>query len=812
MRKKSIFSLDPDQLERLFSVGTGDPNLRNEQEAETGAGKSEKNQEDAARKEHDPSCENDQLVNSTAYLMVMEQSGNQIGRYKLLNVLGEGGMGIVYLAEQEYQIRRKVALKIIKPGMDSKRVIARFEAERQTLAMLGHPSIAQVYDAGTTETGRPYFVMEYVPGLPITEYCDRHKFTIEHRLRLFQQVCLAVHHAHQKGIIHRDIKPSNVLVSAEDDRATPKIIDFGVAKAIAAPLTERTLSTGDTHLLGTPEYMSPEQADMSNEDIDTRSDIYSLGALLYELLTGVLPFDSDTLRTGGIDRIRQIIREIDPKTPSTRLNKLGEEAKKVAENRRTEILTLAKSLKKELEWIPLKAMRKDRAERYRSASELADDIENYLNGEPLMAGPPGTGYKMKKFVQRNRVLVSGIAAVMTVLIAGVIGSTFFAVRSERQAETSEAILEFLTEDVLMSAGLNQAKSWEISLSEVLDMASENLKTRFSNKPIVEASIHHTLGNAYLSLGKYPEAESHIENAYRIRCMELGQKHPDTLASIASLGTLRLVQDRYDQAEQLCAKAAEGCQKVLGRKHPHTLAKIKRLAVVYWFRGRHYKAEVLFSEVLEEQRRTLGEDHPSTLDTLHCLAWTYARQERYVEAEELFEQGLSTCLETLGEERYVTQEAMNGLVSVYTDVGRYKEAESMGRRLLELRRRTLGEEHPETMEATGLLARIFVKQGLHEEAERLYIKAMDTQKRLGSHDPRMLFQMEELGALYCEQGRYIEAEPLLVEACQRRENQFGPEHDYTIDMLNQLVRLYEAWGKPEEAEEWRTKLSRTEAVR
>jgi len=319
--------------------------------------------------------------------------GTRIGRYKLLRVLGEGGMGIVYLAQQEHPIRRQVALKIIKPGMDSKRVVTRFEVERQALALLDHPNIAHVYDGGTTEAGRPYFVMEYVKGSPITEYCDRHRLSIEDRLALLQQVCHAVYHAHQKGIIHRDIKPSNILVSTAGDRAIPKIIDFGVAKAISQPLTERTLFTEDSQLLGTPEYMSPEQADWANEDIDTRSDIYSLGVLLYELVTGILPFDTATLREGGVDHLRRIIRETDPKTPSTRLTKLGDDARKVAESRRTEAPALARQLRRELEWIPLKAMRKDRAERYQSAAQLADDIANYLAGASLIAGPLSGFYR-----------------------------------------------------------------------------------------------------------------------------------------------------------------------------------------------------------------------------------------------------------------------------------------------------------------------------------------------------------------------------------------------------------------------------------
>ena len=383
--------------------------------------------------------------------LMIEKPGSEIEGYKLVRILGEGGMGIVYLAQQEEPVRRQVALKLIKPGMDSKRVIARFEAEKQALALMQHPHIAGVYDAGLAPTGRPYFVMEYVKGLPITDYCDQHKLTIRERLNLFVQICQAVQHAHQKGIIHRDIEPSNILVSVENDRAIPRIIDFGVAKATGKPLTERTHATEDAQLLGTPEYMSPEQADMVTEDFDTRSDVYSLGVLLYVLLTGVLPFDSDTLRTGGIDRIRQIIRETDPRTPSTRLNKLGKEALSIAQNRRMEVQTLTKHLKKELEWIPLKAMRKEHSERYRSASELADDIQNYLNGVPLIAGPTGSGYKVKKFVRRNRVLVGGVTAVLVVLVAGVIISTMYATHLARALDENQLITDFLENDVLGSA-------------------------------------------------------------------------------------------------------------------------------------------------------------------------------------------------------------------------------------------------------------------------------------------------------------------------------------------------------------------------
>jgi WD40 repeat protein len=329
-------------------------------------------------------------------------------------------------------------LKVIKPGMDTKVVIARFEAERQALALLDHPNIAHVYDAGTTEGGRPYFAMEYVKGVPIIEHCDGQKLAIEERLKLFLAVCEAIQHAHQKAIIHRDIKPSNILVLIEGKKAVPKVIDFGIAKALSQPLTERTLVTEQGQFVGTPEYMSPEQADLTSQDIDTRSDIYSLGVVLYELLTGVLPFDAKSLREGGVDHIRHVIREEEPKTPSTRLTSLGEQAKEVATRRRMEVQTLRRQLHRELEWIPLKAMRKERSHRYRSASELADDIQNYLNGAPLIAGPESAMYRVKKFVRKHAGPVATLVLMAAVIMLGFVVSTtmYFRAEEARQKETA----------------------------------------------------------------------------------------------------------------------------------------------------------------------------------------------------------------------------------------------------------------------------------------------------------------------------------------------------------------------------------------
>ncbi len=368
----------------------------------------------------------------------IEGPGTRIGRYELLELIGEGGMGLVYLAEQKEPVKRRVALKIIKPGMDSKQVVARFEAERQVLALLDHPNIAHVLDAGTTGAGRPYFVMEYVKGLSITQYCDQNKVNIEQRLKLFRQVCEGVHHAHQKGIIHRDLKPSNILVSVHEDRVVPKIIDFGIAKATTQPLTDKTVFTYQGQLLGTPEYMSPEQVDLATQDIDIRSDIYSLGVVLYELLAGVLPFEREALARLGFAEVQRTIREQEPASPSIRLTNLGEQANTIAASRGTQAVPLARRLHRELEWIPLKAMRKDRCRRYRSAAELADDVQNYLDGHPLTAGPETAIYRVRKFVHRHAGSVATAALIALTIILGLVVSTAMYLRAEdaRQKEAA----------------------------------------------------------------------------------------------------------------------------------------------------------------------------------------------------------------------------------------------------------------------------------------------------------------------------------------------------------------------------------------
>ncbi len=503
MRKKPIFSLDPDQLERLFSLGTGGQDPAEEQQPQADASGEGKAPLDAASGERQPPGEAPS-AEVTASLAGLEQPGGQIGPYKLLRILGEGGMGIVYLAEQIKPVRRRVALKIIKPGMDSKQVIARFEAERQALALLDHPNVAHVYDAGTTEAGRPYFAMEYVQGIPITEHCDHQKLTIEERLKLFVQVCEAIQHAHQKGIIHRDIKPSNIQVCIQGEQAIPKVIDFGVAKALSQPLTERTLVTEQGQLIGTPEYISPEQAEMTNQDVDTRSDIYSLGVLLYELLTGTLPFESQMLRRGSLEQMRAVLREEEPKTPSTRVSSLDRETStKLAKCSQSDPATLRRKLRGDLDWITLKAMEKDRMRRYQTAHALAEDIERHLNNEPVSAGRPGTLYRFHKLVRRNKGVFAAVAVVAAVLVLGALASTWQAIRAIQAEREQSRLREDAVAAQEKEVGLRQQ-------AEAKELAMRQLAYASDVSVVQQALDRNDLGRARRLLDAHRPAPGEVD--------------------------------------------------------------------------------------------------------------------------------------------------------------------------------------------------------------------------------------------------------------------------------------------------------------
>ena len=755
----------------------------------------------------------------------------QVKDYEIVKKLGDGGMGIVYLAEQKEPIKRQVALKIIKPGMDSAKVIARFEAERQTLALLDHPNIARVFEAGTTQLGRPYFSMEYVKGIRITDYCDLKQLNIEERLKLFIQVCQAIQHAHQKGFIHRDIKPSNVLISIQDNQAIPKIIDFGVAKALSQQLTERTMLTEEGQLIGTPEYMSPEQADLVNQDIDTRSDIYSLGVLLYELLTGTLPFDREALRKAAFGEIQRIIKEEEPPRPSTKLSSLGDEATEIVQNRQTELPSLIKRLYKELEWIPLKALRKEPERRYRTMADLADDIRNYLEGAPLIAGPESRMYRIRKFVRRRRALVVGVTAFVLVLVGGIVLSTVFAIGqtraraeadsartaevrhrqiaeaqrdraveaeqlaeqrraeaealqiqaqqasqketvarelAEREARISKAVVDFLNNDLLASVELARKKGREVTLREVLDATLETIEGKFQDEPLIEAAIRTTLGIICLRLGEYTKAEPHFERAYQIRQQQLGEENLDTITSMSDLAELYRHQGRHDKAGPLHLKALDIRRRVQGEEHRDTTTTMNNLALVYWAQGRHEEAERLNVKVLEIRRRTLGE------------------------------------------ENWVTANTMNNLALVYWAQGRHEEAERLNVKALEIWQRILGEEHWDTTTSMNNLALVYEAQRRYDEAEVLYHKALEIELRVrGEEHPRIIMYMNNLARLYETRERYNEAEPLYLKALEIERRVRGEEHPHALIATKKLISLYDKWGRREKAEEWRATLPQIE---
>src|SRR5262245_55213159 len=468
-----------------------------------------------------------------------EKAGDRIGRYKLLQQIGEGGCGLVYMAEQEEPVRRRVALKVIKLGMDTKSVIARFEAERQALAMMDHPNIAKVFEAGATETGRPYFVMELVRGIKITDYCDEHNLSTRDRLELFIQVCQAVQHAHQKGIIHRDLKPSNILVASNDGVPVPKVIDFGIAKATQGRLTDQTLFTAFEQFIGTPAYMSPEQAELTMQDVDTRTDIYSLGVLLYELLTGKTPFDGQELIASGLDQMRRTIREQEPLRPSTRLSTMMEgELTTTAKHRHTEAPRLIHLLKGDLDWIVMKCLEKDRSRRYETTAGLARDIERHLNNEEVSARPPSTVYRLQKAVRRNQAAFGAAVGIAAMMLIGMGVSTSEAIRAakaEREqlrlrqiAETkerkSEQIAQFL-KDMLKGVGPSVAMGRDTTmLRGIVDRTAERIGTDFKNQPEVEIELGLTLGGVYLDLQEYRKVELMANETVRLARAYFGEEN------------------------------------------------------------------------------------------------------------------------------------------------------------------------------------------------------------------------------------------------------------------------------------------------
>lgn len=858
---------------------------------------------------------------------------SRIGPYRLLQVIGEGGFGTVWMADQLEPVKRRVALKIIKPGMDSRAIVARFEQERQALAMMDHPNIARVFDAGAAPDGRPYFVMEYVSGEPITDFCDRHQLNMRQRLELFIPVCEAVQHAHHKGIIHRDIKPGNVLVTSAPNEAPNriigaadaqshahvKVIDFGVAKAVSHVLTDKTVFTEMGMILGTPEYMSPEQAEMGALDIDTRTDVYALGVLLYELLAGALPFEAKELRSKGYNEIQRIIREVDPPKPSTRLRSLaGDSATAIAKRRQLKLDELEGQLRRELEWIPLKAMRKERNDRYATPVALADDIRNHLAGRPLVAGPESVMYRAKKFVYRNRWGVSAAAMITIALLLGAIVSTIGFVKAAKneklaraaaaearhQAERAnqEALrqrqIAIYTRSLLGQANPATGERKDVTVRELIDVSAVLLDHGAQKgQPRVEAALRSMLGQVYQSISMWAESEKQWRIALDLERSAAGADTAEAAYALAGLGHIQLDTGKFDEAEKslthaLCIqgeqlpaddpqladtiswlglladaradlKTAESRHREaleIYQKHPENVPSIAdamtNLAAVRHKLGDNKQALDLATGALSLRRECFGEEHIdvwNSLINLGALAEAEddlpraeeSRRQALALAEKLLEpnnrkviQSISALARTLwlrgggsldeaarlqaraielagkvdGEKSLLVAQGVDLLGCIARDRGQLPQALELFRKGLEIRTSILTAKHPDTTSSMLNVADVLARSGQSKDAIALATEALDIRKQLfGATHWTVYSATSVLGGAYASAGDYAKAEPMLVDSYKGLENGSVLGKRPRVDAADRLVRMYQKWGKPDEAKRWSERASLAGAV-
>jgi eukaryotic-like serine/threonine-protein kinase len=781
----------------------------------------------------------------------LESEGTVIaGRYKLLERIGEGGMGAVWAAEQTEPVRRKVALKLIKAGMDSKSVLARFEAERQALAVMDHPNIAKVLDGGLTDGGRPFFVMEYVKGVPITEYCDATRLSVSDRLSLFMQVCNAVQHAHQKGIIHRDLKPSNILVAPYDDKPVPKVIDFGLAKAMNQSLTERTLHTAHETVLGTPLYMSPEQAQLNNLDVDTRSDIYSLGVLLYELLTGTTPLEKQRFKQAAWDEIKRIIREEEPPRPSARLSSTAT-LPSLAASRQMEPIRLTKLVRGELDWIVMKALEKDRARRYDTANGFALDIQRYLTGEPIAAAPPSTSYRFKKFVRRNQGKVVAASLVFVALLAGIAGTTFGLVRANRAAEAerfakldaeqqkenavqsaareaaerkiaeearraeakqkelaqakeaeANALVTFFQNKVFLAArpkGVPGALGHDVSLRDAIRASLPSLGKSFARAPLVEARLRMALGKTLNDLGEHAQAVEQFEQARALYTRHRGPEDPYTLLSMANLAQSYAHSNRLAEALKLNEATLAARKRVLGPDHRETLTSMNNLAVSYEALNRHEEAVKLREAVLAAQQRVLPPDHSDTLLSMTNLAVSYARFNRRDEALKLDEEVLAARKRLLPADHPDLLHSMQSVATIYAFLDRHAEAVKLGEETLAARRRVLPTDHPHTLESMYRLAVSYEVLNRRAEAVKLFEETLAARKRvLALDDPATIATMHSLATSYARLKRYAEALELYKVTLAAEKRVLPPDDPHTLACIHGMALCYAHLNRHAEA--------------
>jgi len=765
-----------------------------------------------------------------------------IGRYRIIGLLGEGGMGTVYEAEQD-QPRRLVALKVIKPGLAAGERLWRFQHEAQALGRLQHPGIAQIYEASTADTGfgpQPYFAMELIRGLPLHEHARANSLTARQRLALMVKICGAVNHAHQRGLIHRDLKPGNILV---DETGQPKILDFGVARVTGSD-EQATRQTDLGQLVGTLAYMSPEQVMADPLEMDTRSDVYSLGVILYELLAGRLPYN---VNHRPLHVTVQTIREDDPAPLSS----------------------IDRHFRGDVETIVGKALEKDKTRRYASAADLGADIGRYLEDEPIAARPPSSAYQLRKFARRHKALVAGVAAVFVVLAGGAAVSTSQAIRANRaglaalterdrasanqraateerdralnaeasaksernravaaeaqvvqqrdrvllekkraddQAATAQAVNDFLQNDLLAQASArvqsrpDTKPNPDLKVRTALDRAAARIQGEFDRQPAVEASIRQTIGKAYFDLGVYPEAQRQWERAVELRRRVLGPEHPDTLTSTSDLADAYRVQSAYAQAEPLLTRILETRRRVLGEDNPATLSSMNDLANLYLDQGKYAPAESLLKKAFDAQTRVLGADHPDTIASMHDLATAYEAEGKYAQAEPLAIRALDARRRLLGAEHPQTARSANELGWLYRQEGKLAQSEPLLAEAVEVQRRVLGEEHSDTLSSMNNLAVLYRSEGKNAQAEALYLRVLETRRRvLGEEHADTLISMNNLATLYQSEGKLAQADVLLAEAVEVQRRVVGEEHSGTLTSMNNLAVLYRAEGKYTQAE-------------
>jgi serine/threonine protein kinase/tetratricopeptide (TPR) repeat protein len=772
------------------------------------------------------------------------------GRYRLLEPIGEGGMGTVWMAQQTGPVKRRVAIKLIKAGMGSRAVLARFEAERQALALMDHPNIARVFDAGATPDGRPFFVMELVNGLPLTRFCDEAKLTPRERLELFVPVCQAVQHAHTKGIVHRDLKPSNVLVTLYDGKPVPKVIDFGVAKATGGRLTDESMATQFGAVIGTLEYMAPEQAGYSALDVDTRADIYSLGVVLYELLTGLRPFDARRLRQAALDEVLRILRQEEPPRPSARLS-TDEALPSLAALRQTEPKQLTALMRGELDWIVMRCLEKSRERRYETASSLARDIDRYLADEPVEARPTSTGYRLRKLLRRNRGPAVAVALVLLALLGGALGTTIGMVQAQRareaeaaqrrvaeeerdekeearqkavlnegkaqrareaeaaqrrvaeeerkQAEAVAQLLESVFHDLDPRAQQQGEVGVEARLVARLDRVAVSLEQEYTGQPLVRARLRNALGHAQMGLGEPGKAIVLFQAAAAERKKHLGEDHPGSLTALNNLATAYLAAGQRDKAMPLLDRIGRHLTRKPGLPPQLAPAVLNNIAFAYKMADRAEEAIKLLELVYERMNREVGPSDLVTLTALNNLALACRDAGRTTEAIRLFEQGRRRIAKKLGPDHHLTLVTLNNLALTYLGAGRNEEAIRILEQVRQAQAKGRPADHPDTLSALHNLALAYRQVGRTTEAIRLFEQVREKIiPKQGEDHPHALMTLHDLALAYRQAGRGPEAIRLLEQVYVRRARKLGPDHRDTRATREHLMAAYVKAGRAREA--------------